>query len=432
MNAENRTERRILLLLLGLVLLLHLACFFHIRANRHVLFTFDSWEYLQAADNLRTHGVLYAGDLSEPVTPDLFTRRPPLYPLLLSFLRSAWPDSQSITLFNLALGLLNGYLLWRLSAQVGLSSRIRLATVAAFFFYPAQIVYTHMVMSEILLQTLLLLSVFFFFQFQKSGNLTQLWLVNASLALGLLTKPSLMLIWIPGLVFHLWLFLRSRRKVVLLAALVPVLAVAAWSYRNYLKTGHFHFSSMAGEMEARYLRWYDRVEYPDAPWPQVSSPRVEGWATEQREVRTSLYQRFARNPLAVARLQVMGIGFFFLDPGRFDLHHFQGSRFSPGLARHLGRTRQILGQTPLPLLALLALIGLVNLAVLAAYVAFPFQKSPPAEVKVFVFFLVLYAAVMTIGIGRSRYRLSVMPELFLVSAIVLNKATARYSGRSRT
>ena len=195
----------------------------------------------------------------------MFTKRPPLYPLLLSFLRSAWPDSQSITLFNLALGLLNGYLLWRLSAQVGLSSRIRLATVAAFFFYPAQIVYTHLVMSEILLQTLLLLSVFFFFQFQKSGNLTQLWLVNASLALGLLTKPSLMLIWIPGLVFHLWLFLRSRRKVVLLAALVPVLAVAALSYRNYLKTGLFHFSSMAGEMEARYLRWYDRVRIPGCP-----------------------------------------------------------------------------------------------------------------------------------------------------------------------
>ncbi len=70
MNAENRTERRILLLFLGVVFLLHLACFFHVRANRHVLFTFDSWEYLQAADNLRTHGILYAGDLSEPVTPN--------------------------------------------------------------------------------------------------------------------------------------------------------------------------------------------------------------------------------------------------------------------------------------------------------------------------------------------------------------------------
>ena len=46
----------------------------------------DSEDYLNASQNLYSQGVLYCGDLSEAIHEEQFTRRPPLYPLLLGII----------------------------------------------------------------------------------------------------------------------------------------------------------------------------------------------------------------------------------------------------------------------------------------------------------------------------------------------------------
>lgn len=52
--------------------------------------TGDSYEYLWQAQNIRHAGSFYSGDPGAPIVPELYTRRPPLYPLLIAAIATVW------------------------------------------------------------------------------------------------------------------------------------------------------------------------------------------------------------------------------------------------------------------------------------------------------------------------------------------------------
>ncbi len=197
------------LLLIFLSSFLHLICLDYSSRYQRARFTLDSWEYLWAAHNLQDRTVVYAGDLSEPRIPALYSRRPPLYPCLIALTQFFWDDLRAVILVQVSLSLISGYLLWCLLGLVDVFGRTRPAAVAAFLFYPAQMIYTQTIMPGIFLQTFLLLCVYCLALFLKTGNARYLWIMNASLSLALLTKPILVFFWLPNLAFHAWVGLSS-------------------------------------------------------------------------------------------------------------------------------------------------------------------------------------------------------------------------------
>ena len=82
-------------------------------------------------------------------------------------------------------------------------------------------------------------------------------------------------------------------------------------------------------------------------------------------------------------------------------------------------------ELPIPIVALLTLIGTVNLVILGAFLYFVFRPHVQPELKVFLILIVFYVAFVTGGIGRSRYRLPVMPFLLLTAPTIL-----RHFGKS--
>ena len=402
----------------------HLICLDYSSRNPRVRLTLDSGEYLWAAHNLRNRTVFYAGDLSQPRIPALYSRRPPFYPSLIGLALFFWDDLRAVILVQVSLNLISGYLLWRLLGLVGIFGRIRLLAVAACLFYPAQMIYTQTIMPAVLLQMFVLLAVFCLALFLKTGKSRHLWIMNASLSLALLTKPILVFFWLPNLAFHAWVGVKSRRVAVLFAALLPLLVQSAWSYRNYRQTGSFHFSSKSTQMQG-YLT--NRYATGSEQMGSLADPRQRGpgqeWSAGSRRRGQPFYRVVIENPLDLGRRQLKGMGAFFLDPGRFDFYQFSANRY-PGQGfslsmRNWETTRQVARRSGW-FLKYLIVIGLFNLLITFAFVLFPFQPLR-AELRVFVFLVVIYMAVVTSIYGRSRYRLPVMPELFLAAAVVLDR-----------
>ena len=67
---------------LAVVLLVHLLFLLSASTNPPTPLS-DSAEYLNASHNLFSKGILYGGDLDLPMQEELYTRRPPLYPIFL-------------------------------------------------------------------------------------------------------------------------------------------------------------------------------------------------------------------------------------------------------------------------------------------------------------------------------------------------------------
>ena len=67
---------------LAVLLVIHLLFLLSSAVRTPVSLT-DSADYLNASNNIYRQGVLYSGDLAEPMREEQYTRRPPLYPFLL-------------------------------------------------------------------------------------------------------------------------------------------------------------------------------------------------------------------------------------------------------------------------------------------------------------------------------------------------------------
>ena len=258
--------------------------------------------------------------------------------------------------------------------------------------------------------------------------------VNLCLSLAALTKGVFVYCWIPNMAFHFWLFLRTHRKTVLLLSLIPLLTVSCWSYRNYKRTGVFHFSSISQKQQGYLVKRYWKRERAAFARENPGQLRQgDDYTTAKRGVEYSFLKVVARNWQDYTLYHMRGVLFFFLDPGRFDIYQVLGWSQQEGLSRYMGNSsgttfQDILAKArelPIPIVALLTLIGTVNLVILGAFSYFVFRPHVQPELKVFLILIVFYVAFVTGGIGRSRYRLPVMPFLLLTAPTIL-----RHFGKS--
>ena len=67
----------------GLLILVHMFAWVY-QIGQQAWYLADSVEYWQVGENLWDHGVMYCGEWKEPIREDFFTKRPPVYPLILT------------------------------------------------------------------------------------------------------------------------------------------------------------------------------------------------------------------------------------------------------------------------------------------------------------------------------------------------------------
>ena len=389
----------------------------------------DSGRYRQAAANLLQYGQLYARawPLDAPSGQQVqeFTIRPPGYPAVLAALGSATRSPWLVLLVQNGLSLFAlGAVLswWARWALPGL--RHWLGALALILTFPAQIIYANGIMSETFLQSALLALVAAVAAFYRTDKLIY-WLGAAvAVTLALLLKPVCCLLAVGLGLGGMVLSWQRRRWLLLLIGLLPLGVMGTYMAWNQQRTGYFHFSSIA-EINLLHYNAAGVVQQLEGPVAEESwvakvlreADAQDSFAARQRLVRQKATAVLLAHPGTYTRQHLLGMGAFFLDPGRFDISAFLGLAPLAGgglLAQvRAGGVRQAIGQLPLGLLASLLIVLLANiirlLLAVRGFRRFGWRTEPAGWWMAVG--LLVSLAVLTGPLGAARFLMPAWPLL---------------------
>jgi hypothetical protein len=398
----------------------------------------DSDRYLEAAHNLREAGVLYAKPLNQlPLQPQEYSIRPPGYPVLLAAVGA--PGQRvpvALLVFQNLLSLFNlGVMLRWVARHRKLTSRGRWGVVLLLVATaPAQFIYANVIMSEMLLQTMVVALGLCMLAFGRTPRPTYAVGAAVATAVALLIKPVFYPFAVLFLLLSCWGAWRQRRPWLVAVGILPLLVAGAWQLRNLERTGYFHFSSIT---EINLLRYNVRAVLQKTEGTEAAEQFLDttiaaaeqrpSFAEQQRYIQQQSQVALQSHAVAYAILHLQGIGNFFLDPGRFDVVYFFGlpqpkegllSQFSQ---RGYGGVGQYLRQLPLGLLAVLIAVAVANLARLLLALRYALNSTYPKQERLVLLGLVLYVAALTGPLGASRFVVPVLPLLLAAAALGLSR-----------
>ncbi len=431
--------------LFAALLLVHLIFFLSALIHPPAALT-DSGDYLNASENLYSQGILYCGDLSEPIVEEQFTRRPPLYPVFLG-LQFLSKSNIPVFLLQILLSMLSIALVGRIFF-LQVDHRHAIIAMVLILATPAQFIYSNRIMAEIPFQLLLVLmawSVFQYFQLRKvqqkqsdskgpKGTMDPanqyIWLFNLFLTLGMATKPVLFPFALFTILLSLILFLRTRRHAFILAILIPLCWIVLYGIWNYNRTGSVQYSSIQTANMVNYnLRYFimgqegskAAGEHVDQLYSNCGSETsyIEKKKCLERGVREVILEK----PVQYGLFHLKGSIRYFLDPGRFDLLTFFDIRKadSPGFLNALNKhgfsgAMKLLKQQGWGLIVILGLIALFKLIKFTGFLLYIFRSEGQLQLRIFLVVLVGYLALVTGPLGASRFLLPV--ELLIIGAAV--------------
>ena len=399
----------------------------------------DSGRYLQAAQNLRAHGALYAR--SWPVIPPQgqavqeFTIRTLGYPLVALALGADRGQLAVLLVLQNLLSLVNIGVVLRWWARRGNHSHFTWAlAVLGILAFPAQLIYANAVMSEVLLQTAVMALMAASLLFIAKTHTRYLAWASGAMIVGALLKPVFapMTVVMAGV----GLVLAFQRKKLRLAfiGLVPLGVVLVYMGWNQQRTGYFHYSSIADINLLHYnaaglIRQQKGAAAEEAWVADVlrEANAQPGFAARQRVIQRRAGRMLSDYPLVYARQHAQGMAAFFLDPGRFDVSQFWG--LAPPLGGGLqarvrtGGLLRAVGRMPLGLLALLGAVLLANSArlLLAVWGFWQLRNGRP-ELRYGRWVaagLILYVALLTGPLGATRFLVPVWPLLLGLALVGL-------------
>ncbi|MBO3271384.1 hypothetical protein [Hymenobacter defluvii] len=403
--------------------------FFGVQLHQRTYFFPDTDRYRMEAVNIREAGEFYAQPL--PATgakkPQEYTIRPPGYPLFLLALDtpSARFPFVALVVQNL-LSLLNLGLLARWLQQFRLLPAQWVFLLLGVCTYPAQLIYANVLMSEMLLQTCVVLLWLSAVAAWETQQMRYALAVAATATAAMLVKPVFYPFSIVVLLVGSWAALRWRRLPVAVVAALPLAVALLYQGWNYQRTGLFHFSSIATINLLHYntegvLRRTEGAVVADHFIDTVEAEAHRRYATfaqQQQHIRARSMAVLWEYPVTYARIHLTGMVNCFLDPGRFDLVHFfklpgQEGRGLLGqytVYGYKGMARYI-WRLPLGLLSALLLVAVGNVVRLLAFGLFLFQRQYALFVRLSAAGILLYVAFLTGPLGAARFAVPVFPLL---------------------
>lgn len=385
----------------------------------------DSKEYLFAATNLVEHQTLYASDWNLPEHHDDYSKRPPVYPILLILTSALEGNYLFLTLFQIGCSLLSIWLVSRVVSESNHDGVPWGLWAMAILLTPGQWMYPSLVMTEIWFQFLLVLLGIALIRALTTYKLK--WWLTASvlIILGFLTKPVLYLFTIVFLGIGAFAGWKRKKLVIPLIAIIPLMSVVGYMSWNESRTGYFHVSSIQNLSLLQYTttnllidRYGEEKGIAKSDSILYLSLSQDTYAEEQQQLQASCMSVLTSNLTAYTWMHARGMINFFLDPGRFDIwSFFQVEEDGKGLlaefseSGYSGVLRSLLQKPPGWLLLLLAVLGM-NLLKIIGMIIFSIQNRK--STKAFVLALIiLYVSGLTGTSGAARFALPVFPFLLI-------------------
>jgi hypothetical protein len=305
----------------------------------------------------------------------------------------------------------------------GYSEKHDILFIVLLIFSPAQFIYPNLIMSETLLQFLIILLVWVFIKYRKDGKfLTGVW-YGIILVLCVLTKPVFVYFIFLNALYFIWLSYKGRTLKLLLLGLLPFIFLFAYQIRNYNNTGVFETSSigrsaLVGYNVNLFLVKTEGKRAADSTIASIDSlAKLKGGYKEQVAFRKrQAISVIIKKPIRYAIFHIKGMAGFFIDPGRFDIVSFfnLSNEKSAGLLYLINETGLkgaldfLIKKSP-GLFIILLIIGLFNLFKAVCFLLFIFGKKINKDLLWFIVFLIIYVALMTGPLGASRFMMPLLP-----------------------
>lgn len=404
--------------LLGALLLQ--ACFFALALHYKSLYLTDSQEYFYQAENLKNHGSLYAWKWQKPFILQMWTLRTPVYGYLIYLIQQVSSSHFAILLFQNLLAFVNfAGLVWLLRNTRLPARLLQGLLLMALLFFPTRLVYTNMVMSELVLETCLFWAFFCLLHYQQSTVARWLLGYNLLLALAVLTKPVLVYFWVPNLLLMGFLAVKNRQPVLWLQSLIMPATIAALCFYNLQVTGYFHYSSIKTynlydyNTKGLLANLYDS-EYANRVIKEMIKTDQDFAGLKERSeyLETESFKIIKQHAGYYLWLHFRGTVNFFLDPGRYDLVNFLPPLQSKTEFSFFGTLKEhgaagigvYLAKVPLGLTVYMALIFGFNLVISLAFAAWVFLSRRNVVLRIFAGLLVAYMAAAPGPIGCARFK----------------------------
>lgn len=419
------------------------AAFYQVQAGRWEMS--DSPEYIKVAENLQEHQAWYSAGMEGNVRMHHYTKRPPLYPILLWFHQGLFGSYVWICLLQIGLSMLSLWMAWSIWGILRPDRPHKWLVFPFLLFYPAQWMYSQLIMTEILFQCLIVGMGYLLFLIQKgrSGNL--IWIYTSLLILSMLTKPVMYLFCIPHLILLAVWASKWKRLPFLIPAIIPLIFVLLFCSWNQQRTGYFHFSSIQNLSLLQYTTHNLLTQVHGADSALVLSDAIHytvldapSYAEGQTYLQEACTKHITDNLFAYSIFHAKGMLNFFLDPGRFDLYHFSGlmspgdapgflAAFSEGGYQGMWNYLQ---RQPLFFLTLLLFIALFNGLKLLALGLLAWNRKISWIQKILLAGFILYVATLTGTSGASRFAFPVYPLLLICTALAIEQVLAWIKQRS--
>lgn len=411
------------LVILFFLLIYHFALFYSL--SLEPVSISDSQEYINSSINYANTGNFYCGEQSENTDYRLFSKRTPLYPLILWLFNKLNLNNNLVFILQILIGLFNIYISIKLIKYITHNYRLPLKLYVLFLLLtPAVFIYGLFIMADIWLQFFVMLCFWFFTEFIKSKHSYWLILLIVSSTLAALTKPVFLYFSIAvSVATMIYFLLKSRHKILFLISFIPILSWYGISKQNQISTGVFHYSSIGYINLLHYntnlflSKTIGKTETEKILSPLMMRPESkETYIDNYTKVKTTCIQEIVKMPLKYAIFHLRGVVYFFTDPGRFDIYNFLRleSEDSNGFLHNENKDEKLKSmfiQHP-AITVFLILFFVINVIKTIGFVGHLWHhlKNP---IVLFGAFMVIYLALLTGPLGASRFALPV--QLIIIS-----------------
>lgn len=406
--------------------IIHAAFFIYVTQTGNIYLHNDSDEYLNQAENIKYHSSWYQGNWDEARKHYLDSRRPPLTGFVFMLAKQIFYSDYAILILNNLLSIFNLLLAAKLAENL-FAFKMPVLLLLPLLFFPAQMIYSNMVMAEILFQTFLITAIYFLYRFINDKKTGSIFLFHFFLACAVLVKPVLFLLWIPLSALYVILIAKNKLKIVpAVTLLIFVMTIFLVSVRNYKTNGVFQYSSASENFLPNYavlktLQLTEGRDYAISTVDQIyeKANSTQSYTGYHETLINESFSQIRNYPFEFIVLSCKGVASFFCDPGRWDIfaffvstpeenmkgffHYFK----SEGISSAFNYLFSYNGW----LIAYLFAAAVVNIFVAVSFFAFIFGSKAPAFFRGLLFILVIYLAACTGLIGSARFRTGVFPIL---------------------
>jgi 4-amino-4-deoxy-L-arabinose transferase-like glycosyltransferase len=422
------TEGRKYLLFLGI---LH-AIFFVLALTIGNIKLPDSIDYIWQAENFRNHDSFYAYDFSQPIKIDYYSKRPPFYGLFIWAITSIIPSLYAVLFLQNILSIISAWLVYRLLKENFNIPKPALWSAVLWIAFPNQLLYANMIMTETVLQFLIVVAFYTFVKFLANPQKANyIYLNNMVLAIAVLTKPVMLYFWVINLLVLIATGIKYRKFLLPLPVLLIPAVMLVWMENNKETTGYRHYSSITHVNLKDYNTKYFLLnkygeDVADSTIAQINNKAatLPSYKEQAEYIKDTTISIILGDVWGYGKFHAKGMVNFVGDPGRFDYVNFFNIEQTGevGLMHYIskgnmGELIDFLKTQPLLLIIVMLLSIVANGVVLVLALTLLLVRNMSLIAKLYLILFVVYIWFLTGAIGAARFKIPIYPLLIIAAAL---------------